>query len=574
MKKNNFDAVIITSSDPHMSEYLPEHWNSRAWISGFTGSAGIFVITEHEAGLWTDSRYYIQAEQQLKDSTIELYKDGLEETPTIYQFLRKKIKVGGTIAINGETFSISQYKRLLHELIGYTINTSSDGIEKIWLNRPQLPTNQIKIYDIRFAGESAYNKIEKIRNKTTKDGGIFIVSALDEIAWTLNIRGEEIKNNPVVISYLIFDKHNTTLFIDSKKLNPQTIEYLLSINVSIKDYTEVFKFINHTSEKIIFVDPNTTNVKILDAIPTSSQVLEVNSPIPLLKSIRNSIEIKSVKNAMVKDGIALVKFLIWLEKNLDNNITEIDIAEKLYQYRSQQPLFVGESFDTIAGYKEHGAIVHYTANKDSNKTLMPKGLLLVDSGAQYLDGTTDITRTIALGELTNDEKLDYTLVLKGHINLAKAKFPKGTRGSQLDILARLPLWEAKKNFLHGTGHGVGHFLCVHEGPQSIRMQENSTQLELGMLTSNEPGIYIANSHGVRIENLILVQPFDKGLFGEYYQFETITLCPICTKGVIKEMLTQEEIDWLNNYHSMVFNTLSPHLDNEEKSWLELNTSKL
>ena len=357
-------------------------------------------------------------------------------------------------------------------------------------------------------------------------------------------------------------------------LSDELKKYLKDQSINTHEYKDIYPFLSKIHETEIQYDPKVTNVKLTQSLQRSVVKKETPSPIALLKAIRNKKEIENIKRAMIKDGIALTKFLIWLETNINSSITEIDISNQLYKLRSQQDLFIGESFDTIAGYKEHGAIVHYKATQDTNATLKPKGLLLVDSGAQYLDGTTDITRTIALGELSSEEKLDYTLVLKGHIALARAVFPEGTRGSQIDILARLPLWENRKNFLHGTGHGVGHFLCVHEGPQSIRMNENPIPLHLGMLTSNEPGVYIDNSHGVRIENLILVIPFGDGLYSNYYKFETITLCPICTKGIVKEILTDQEIQWLNDYHKKVYDTLAKHLNNKEQEWLKKATAKI
>ncbi|MGL5260808.1 MAG: aminopeptidase family protein P, partial [Bacteroides sp.] len=413
-----------------------------------------------------------------------------------------------------------------------------------------------------------------IREQHLKADQALLITALDEIAWILNIRGDEIPNNPVVISYLLLTAEQCFLFIDPNKLGREVKDYFKEQGVLCQGYKDIYTLTKKFAAKQLLYDPETTNIKLAQAIAEQVQTKAQSSPIALMKALRNPVEIKNVKQAMIKDGVAMVQFLIWLDQNKDKGITELDVSDKLYQLRSKQDLFQGESFDTIAGYGKHGAIVHYSATPASNATLKPEGFILVDSGAQYLDGTTDLTRTIALGELSEEEKLDYTLVLKGHIALARAKFPEGTRGSQLDILARLPLWEQKKNFLHGTGHGVGQFLCVHEGPQSIRMNENPITLQIGMLTSNEPGVYIDGSHGVRIENLMLVAPWSEGLFGNYYQFETVTLCPICTRGIIKSKLTAEEIDWLNNYHQQVYHKLSPHLTAEEQKWLAKATSKI
>lgn len=572
MRSKNIYATVIPSSDPHMSEYLPNHWTAREWFSGFTGSAGTLVVTLDKAGLWTDSRYFIQANTELKDSGIDLYKQGLIETPSIPVFLNKELTKGATVSIYGEITSIATMNNWREELKGIVINTQDDLISPIWKNRPSLPLTPAFVYDEKFSGESVERKLYRIREKLA-NGQVLLVSALDEIAWTLNIRGEEIQNNPVVISYLLIGKTGAIVFVDKQKVSADLQKYFETNNINIKDYQEVFSTLTKTREQIL-LDPKTANVKLQESIVEPNRIIFAKSPIPLFKALRNKIEVANVKSAMQKDGIALVRFLIWLEEHIKSSkITEIDISNKLYELRSAQALFKGESFDTIAGYKEHGAIVHYKASPDTNSTLQPKGFLLVDSGAQYLDGTTDITRTIALGELSLDEKIDYTAVLKGHINLAKAVFPQGTRGAQLDILARLPLWEMKKNFLHGTGHGVGQFLCVHEGPQSIRMNENPVTMEIGMLTSNEPGIYIEGSHGIRIENLMLVENAGDGLFCDYYKFETITLCPICTKGILKEKLSEEEISWLNTYHQNVYSKLAPHLNEKEQRWLKEATAK-
>ena len=573
MRSKNISAIVIPSSDPHMSEYLPNHWKAREWFSGFTGSAGTLVVTTDKAGLWTDSRYFIQATTELKNSGIDLMKDGLIDTPSIVQFLALQLPKRATVSIYGEIIPISTLSTWKKQLPNTNINIIEDLITPAWVNRPELPSSPCYIYDEKYAGESVKSKIERIRNTVPDDRALF-VSALDEIAWTLNIRGEEIQNNPVVISYLLIEKDSVILFIDSKKVTDEVRSYFKQNGITLKEYDQVFEYLSQYDGEIQ-MDPRTTNAKAQEAIKASTAQYLENSPIPLFKAIRNAVEVKSMKNAMIKDGVAMVQFLIWLEENVKSEkITEIDVSDKLYELRSKQALFKGESFDTIAGYREHGAIVHYSATPETNATLLPKGFVLVDSGAQYLDGTTDITRTIALGELTEEEKIDYTAVLKGNINLSKAIFPQGTRGSQLDILARLPLWEMKKNFLHGTGHGIGQFLCVHEGPQSIRMNENPVTMHLGMLTSNEPGVYIENSHGVRIENLMLVAPLGEGLFTDYYQFDVVTLCPICTKGILKNKLTTEEIDWLNSYHKNVYTKLAPHLINKEQRWLEEATAKI
>ena len=576
MDKERLDAFIIPTNDPHMSEYTPAHWQVREWLSGFTGSAGTLVITKEWTGLWTDSRYHLQAAQQLRGTKITLFKEGLKETPTIAQQLKNTLKKGCTIGIDGQMMSISEFTNLSNRLQGYKFNTTSKLISSLWPERPPLPTSECFQFEDIFAGEETKSKLKRIRESFLKESNkILLVTALDEIAWILNLRGDEIQNNPVVISFLLISDDKCELFIDRRKVNTQIGNYLFHQEVIIREYNTIYPYLSEFRDLTIQYDPTQTNVQLKSALDQSITEVLAPSPIAQLKAIRNTIEIKNLKTAMKKDGVAMVQFLIWLEESIaKKKITELDVVSKLYELRSKQENFKGESFDTIAGYKEHGAIVHYSANTETNKTLEPNGLLLVDSGAQYLEGTTDLTRTIALGDLSQAEIDDYTLVLKGHIALASAVFPQGTRGAQLDVLARLPLWKNRKNFLHGTGHGVGHYLCVHEGPQSIRMNENPIALELGMVTSNEPGVYIDNSHGVRIENLTLVAKEAEGMYGDYYKLETLTLCPICTKGINKNLLSGEEIEWLNNYHKEVFNTLKPLLNNQEQKWLKEATKSL
>lgn len=578
LKSKQLNALIIPSTDPHLSEYVAPHWKSREWISGFTGSAGTVVILQDKAGLWTDSRYFLQAAEQLQDTDIALYKEMLPETPSIPEFLYQNLKAGDSIGIDGKMFSVNQIEQLKHDLLAHNLHISltEDLMESIWTNRPPIPQSPAFIYEIEYAGKGCKEKVAAIRSELTKSGiGGLFVSALDEIAWTLNLRGCDVHCNPLVISYLLITQKEIVYFIQPEKITEEVRHYLIGEGVTIHDYNDVEAYLTQITESTLSIDPAKTNYAIYSAINSECNILFKTSPIPLLKAVRNEQEIKGIHAAMQRDGVALVRFLIWLEQAvLSEKESELSIDKKLREFRSAQALFVGESFDTIAGYKEHGAIVHYSATPESNATLHPKGFLLLDSGAQYLDGTTDITRTIALGELTDEEKTDYTLILKGHIALAMAKFPAGTRGTQLDILARMPIWQRGMNFLHGTGHGVGHFLSVHEGPQSIRMNENPVTLLPGMVTSNEPGVYKAGSHGIRIENLTLVYKSQEGMFCEYYQFETITLCPICKKGIIKELLTKEEIEWLNEYHRNVYEKLSPDLNKEEDSWLKKATEAI
>lgn len=570
-RPNNIKAFIIPSTDPHLSEYVAPYWMSREWISGFTGSAGTAVILMDKAGLWTDSRYFLQAEKELEGSGITLYKEMLPETPSITKFLCQNLKPGESVSIDGKMFSVQQVEQMKEDLAPYQlqVNLFGDPLKNIWKDRPSMPDAPAFIYDVKYAGKSCGEKVAAIRTELKKKG-IFalFLSSLDEIAWTLNLRGSDVHCNPVIVSYLLVTQDEVVYFISPEKITQEVNEHLQEQQVSLRKYDEAESFLNSFAGENILIDPKKTNYAIYSAINPACKVVRGESPVTLLKAIRNEQEIAGIHHAMQRDGVALVKFLKWLEASvLSGKETELSVDRKLHEFRAAQPLYMGESFDTIAGYKEHGAIVHYSATEESDVTLQSKGFLLLDSGAQYLDGTTDITRTIALGELTEEEKTDYTLILKGHIALAMAKFPAGTRGAQLDVLARMPIWSHGMNFLHGTGHGVGHFLSVHEGPQSIRMNENPIVLQPGMVTSNEPGVYKAGSHGIRTENLTLVCKDKEGMFGEYFKFETITLCPICKKGIIKEMLTAEEVKWFNDYHQTVYKKLSPSLNEEEKKWL-------
>lgn len=572
MEREDIAAFIIPSTDPHLSEYVAPHWESRKWISGFTGSAGTVVITRHEAGLWTDSRYFLQAAQQLEGTEIVLYKEMLPETPSIPDFLTQHLKESDAVGIDGKMFAATQVVQLKSELgkAGISIKAIPDPMTELWTDRPAIPNNPAFVYDICYAGVSCKEKIETIRTSIQKIGAEYILlSALDEIAWTLNIRGNDVHCNPVVISYLLIGRDSVHFFIQPEKVTNELAAYLTQNDIQVHPYDSVEAFLSRLNGTSILAEPAKTNYAVYSSIPSDCTIVTGPSPVSLLKAIRNQQEIEGMHSAMLKDGVALVKFLKWLEEAVPTGReTEISIDKKLHEFRAAQPLYVGESFDTIAGYKEHGAIVHYEATPETDVTLKPEGFLLLDSGAQYLDGTTDITRTIALGNLTEEEKTDYTLILKGHIDLAMAVFPEGTRGAQLDVLARMPIWQHHMNFLHGTGHGVGHFLNVHEGPQSIRMNENPVTLHAGMLTSNEPGVYKAGSHGIRTENLVLTVPAGEGMFGSYLKFETVTLCPICTKGIIKSLLTNEEIGWLNDYHHMVYEKLTPMLDENERQWLK------
>lgn len=570
--KEDIQAFIIPSTDPHLSEYVAPHWQSREWISGFTGSAGTVVVTAQEAGLWTDSRYFLQAARQIEGTGITLFKEMLPETPSIPTFLSSQLKEGDTVGIDGKMFSASEVQHLQRELekSGIRVKSIADPMQLLWSDRPAMPLAPAFVYDTRYAGRSFTEKLSTIRKEMGKAGAeALLLSALDEIAWLLNIRGNDVHCNPVVVSYLLIGEYEVHYFIQPQKVTSELASYFNANGISVHAYEEIEDYLNNFNAKSILVNPAKTNYAIHSAIHPGCRIISGASPVTLLKAIRNEQEITGIHAAMQRDGVALVKFLKWLEEAVPTGReTEISVDRKLHAFRAAQPLYMGESFDTIAGYKEHGAIVHYEATPETDVTLKPEGFLLLDSGAQYLDGTTDITRTIALGNLTEEEKTDYTLILKGHIALAMAVFPEGTRGAQLDALARMPIWKQHMNYLHGTGHGVGHFLNVHEGPQSIRMNENPVALQPGMVTSNEPGVYKAGSHGIRTENLLLTVPAGEGMFGNYLKFETITLCPICQKGIIKELLTTEEIEWLNEYHRTVYEKLAPDLNNEEREWLK------
>lgn len=572
MAQQQVEAFIIPSTDPHLSEYVAPHWQSREWISGFTGSAGTVVVTRSEAGLWTDSRYFLQAASQLQGTGIDLYKEMLPETPSISEFLCQHLQAGEAVGIDGSVFSMQEAFRLEKELNEKQIRLRSlpDPMESIWSDRPALPQVPAYIYETKYAGKTCTEKLKSIREEMKRqEVDTLLVSALDEIAWTLNLRGSDVHCNPVVVSYLLIGMEDAHYFIHPQKLNEEVCNYLEDNHVTCHPYESICAYLAEQKDLHILLTPDKTNYAIYTAASRSCHVTEAPSPVALLKAVRNEQEIEGLRAAMQRDGVALVKFLQWLETAVpQGGQTEMSVTRKLHDFRAEQPLYVGESFDTIAGYGPHAAIVHYEATPETDVPLQPRGFLLLDSGAQYLDGTTDITRTIALGPLTEEEKTDYTLILKGHIDLAMAVFPEGTRGAQLDVLARMPIWKHRMNFLHGTGHGVGHFLNVHEGPQSIRMNENPVALRPGMLTSNEPGVYKAGSHGIRTENLMLTVPAGEGMFGRYLKFATFTLCPICTKGIIRELLTQEEIDWLNDYHQMVYEQLSPLLNEDERNWLK------
>lgn len=579
MKERGLSAFIIPSTDPHSGEYVPAHWEARKWISGFTGSAGTAVITLNKGGLWTDSRYFLQAEAQLKDTGIVLFKDRLEETPSIAEWLGSELKPQDKVGIDGWVNAYSEAESLRSALATYGIEltVSEDPFQWIWKDRPALPLNAPFILPLAYAGVSASEKLDIIRNQLSKsqaDG--ILISALDEIAWTLNLRGDDIHCNPVFISYLLITQENATLYIIKEKLTPELTAYLDDNKIGTCDYTQIENDLRHFPGKRIQLSSETNLTLYLAATQSgASIVMNHPSPVCLLKAIKNGTEIEGFRQAMKRDGVAMVRFLMWLEQAVPNGQeTEISIDQKLYELRAQQALFHGISFDTIAGYQEHGAIVHYEATPQTAYTLKPEGLLLLDSGAQYTDGTTDITRTIALGPVSEAQRIDYTLVLKGFIALSQAEFPQGTCGTQLDVLARQYMWKAGINYGHGTGHGVGHFLNVHEGPHQVRMNHMPALLQPGMTLTNEPGIYKAGRYGVRTENTMLIIESQTTEFGKFYKFEPLTLCPIDKTPICTEMLTPDEKQWLNEYHAYVYAQLSPLLNEEEKAWLAKATSEI
>lgn len=579
MSAAGVDAFIIPSADPHQSEYPADRWKSRAWISGFTGSAGTAVITTSTGGVWTDSRYFLQAADELKVSGLQLFKDGLPETPSLQDWLAGSLPSGATIAIDGTTCSSTEGERLkaFFSSKGFLFKTDFAPFDKIWKERPEVPTNQAFVYPTEYSGKSFQEKWnEVLRAIAGKGANAILICALDELAWLLNIRGNDVTYNPVAVGFAYFSTSYRILFMNDGKISNELAAYLHENGIEQRPYNDIYKFLQELpAEEQIFIDPNKTNYKLVNILPSKNKTILGVSPVTWLKSIKNETEMQGRRAAMVRDGAAMVQFLYWLDTHIGKeDISELDIAEKLREFRSKQALYKGESFGTIAGYREHGAIVHYSASPESNSLLKPEGFVLVDSGAQYLDGTTDITRTVVLGPLTDEEIRDYTLVLKGHISIATCIFPQGTRGDQIDILARRNLWNVFRNYLHGTGHGVGHFLNVHEGPQNIRLEQNNTPLTPGMVTSNEPGVYLAGKYGIRTENLTCVVEAGESEFGKFFRFETLTLCPIDKRAIDRTLLTREEIEWLNDYHREVYDRISPLLDEPHKTWLQNATAPL
>src|SRR5690554_4811202 len=577
MEENNLDAFIIPSTDAHLSEYPPKFWESRKWISGFSGSAGTAVVTKDNAGVWTDSRYFIQAAEELEGTGFDLFKMGQSETPDMTNWIIEQVGNGGTVGIDGLVYASPDAKTLKDKLENKNIklNTSFDPFTVIRKDRPEIPKNKAYTLPVEIAGETVESKINRINGELAKiDADGILIVTLDAVAWTFNLRGNDVDYNPVAVAYAYVSKKETVLFIDLEKISDEVAYSYKESGIKVTDYNEIFEYVSLFPEgHKVCVTGNKINWKLLQTIPSNCEIIDIPSPVDLMKSVKNETELAGFRNAMIKDGVALVKFYMWLEEAVPaGEVTEVTVEEKLLEFRSQQDLFVGESFATIAGYKGNGAVIHYHAMPETSLKVEPEGLLLIDSGAQFKDGTTDITRTVSVGKLTKQMKEDYTNVLKGHIAIATLIYPEGTRGSQLDAFARKALWDNCQTYWHGTGHGIGHFLNVHEGPQNIRLEENPTLLKPGMVTSNEPGIYRANQYGIRIENLVVTREYRKTEdFGNFYNFETITLCPIDTRPIVRKLLTKNEIGWLNAYHEMVYNKLKKHLNKTEKEWLREKT---
>ena len=578
MRRENLDAFIFPSTDPHNSEYVPDRWKGREWISGFNGSAGTAVVTMHSAALWTDSRYFIAAADQLSGTEFQLMKLKIEGTPTISEWLGSELREvsSAQVGVDGMCNSAANVEVLVSDLRregGITVRTNLDPLDIVWTDRPQIPASKVEIQPVELAGETVASKLTRIR-KALRDlhADGMLMSALDDVAWTLNLRGTDVHCTPVFVSYLLISTTSATLYINKEKLTPEVEAHLESQGVKMAGYDDVRKGIKEYAEYNILLDPNETNYT-LSRLVDVQEVIRQKSPIPAMKAIKNEAEIRGYRSAMLKDGIALVKFLRWLKPAVEaGGQTEISIDKKLTSLRAEQPLFRDISFDTIAGYGAHGAIVHYEATPETDIPLEPHGLLLLDSGAQYQDGTTDITRTIALGPVSDYEKHIYTLVLKGHIQLEICKFPSGASGTQMDILAREAMWREGLNYLHGTGHGVGSYLSVHEGPHQFRLEWMPAPFLENMTVTDEPGIYLAGQFGVRIENTLLISHYKDTEFGKFLQFESLTLCPIDTTPVVKEELLPEEVAWLNEYHQHVYDMLAPHLDDEgDKEWLRKAT---
>ena len=584
MKEKNIYAYIVPSSDYHQSEYVGDYFKSREFMSGFTGSSGTLIISMDEAGLWTDGRYFIQAEQELKDSGIKLFKMGEEGVPTIEEYLLEKLPKNSTLGFDGRVMSVKEGQSLANKLAfkGINIEYKYDLVNDIWEDRCSLPTEKAFLLGTEYSGESFSDKLSRIRAvMKEKKATTHILASLDDIAWLFNIRGRDVKSNPVVLSYAVISIDSVYLFIDKNKIGEDIRSELSKENVQIKGYEEVYEFIKNIDEnEVVLIDTSKVNYAIYSNIPSNVQKIEERNPSILFKSIKNEIELKNIRNSHIKDGVAFTKFMYWLKNNIGKiEITEISATQKLEEFRREQDKFIEPSFSTIAAYKDHAAMMHYSATEESNYKLEPRDLFLVDSGGQYFDGTTDITRTIALGPIPENVRKDFTNVVRGMIRLSKAKFLYGCRGYNLDILARGPLWEEGVDYKCGTGHGIGFVLNVHEGPNGFRWKvrediDDSCILEEGMVTTNEPGVYVENSHGIRIENEIVVRKAEKNEYGQFMDFEVITFAPIDLDAIDESLILKDEKVYLNNYHKQVYDKISPYLNEEEKQWLKTYTREI
>lgn len=580
MRREHLSAFIFPSSDPHNSEYVPPRWEGRKWISGFDGSAGTAVVTLHSAALWTDSRYFLAAEEQLAGTEFQLMRERMEGTPGIAEWIAAELSDADSteIGVDGMCMTYADVSDLKTELKhngGITVRTNLDILDRVWTDRPSVPLNPVRIQPMEYAGESCRDKLGRIRSSLLRRGaGGMLMTQLDDIAWTLNLRGTDVHCTPVFVAWLIVAEEVAVLYIKDEKLSPEVIDYLHAEGVAVDDYDNIIDALNSYDGYTLLIDPATTNYT-LSQLRGNFNLVSAPSPVPEMKAVKNEVECNGFRNAMLRDGVAMVKFLKWLEEAVPRGgETELSVSAKLRQLRAEQPLFMDESFDTIAGYEEHGAIVHYEPSSESDVALRPEGFLLLDSGAQYLDGTTDITRTIQLGAVTDLHRRVYTLVLKGHLSLQNLCFPRGAAGTQLDAVARVAMWRDGMNFMHGTGHGVGSYLSVHEGPHQIRQEYRPAPMLEGMTVTDEPGLYLAGKFGVRIENTLLTVPYLTTEFGRFLRFEPLTLCPIDTRPIVVDMLSAEELAVLNAYHQMVYERLSPMLDAEHRAWLAAKTRKL
>ena len=580
MRREHLSAFIFPSSDPHNSEYVPPRWEGRKWISGFDGSAGTAVVTLHSAALWTDSRYFLAAEEQLAGTEFQLMRERMEGTPGIAEWIAAELSDADSteIGVDGMCMTYADVSDLKTELKhngGITVRTNLDILDRVWTDRPSVPLNPVRIQPLEYAGESCRDKLGRIRSSLLRRGaGGMLMTQLDDIAWTLNLRGTDVHCTPVFVAWLIVAEEVAVLYIKDEKLSPEVIDYLHAEGVAVDDYDNIIDALNSYDGYTLLIDPATTNYT-LSQLRGNFNLVSAPSPVPEMKAVKNEVECNGFRNAMLRDGVAMVKFLKWLEEAVPRGgETELSVSAKLRQLRAEQPLFMDESFDTIAGYEEHGAIVHYEPSPESDVALRPEGFLLLDSGAQYLDGTTDITRTIQLGAVTDLHRRVYTLVLKGHLSLQNLCFPRGAAGTQLDAVARVAMWREGMNFMHGTGHGVGSYLSVHEGPHQIRQEYRPAPMLEGMTVTDEPGLYLAGKFGVRIENTLLTVPYLTTEFGRFLRFEPLTLCPIDTRPIVVDMLSAEELAVLNAYHQMVYERLSPMLDAEHRVWLAAKTRNL